>query len=120
MMRLLLLTMKLYFRTLEIKDFIRIRGTVRSFLGDDIGAIDDFNKVLEIEPCDTKAIYNRGTSNVALTEYKLAKIEFDSEIQLDPKYYKALINRGICYDQLEQNSKAKKDFTLAVSLNPAN
>ncbi|MFT4826832.1 MAG: Tfp pilus assembly protein PilF [Bacteroidia bacterium] len=57
---------------------------------------------------------------MALTEYKLAKIDFDSEIQLDPKYYKALINRGICYDQLEQNSKAKKDFTLAVSLNPAN
>jgi len=91
---------------------------VRALLGDDYGAIKDFDKVLELRPNDAKAIYNRGTSYVKLGEYKKAKIDFDKALDLNPKYYRALINRSICYVQLNENNRAKKDFTLAVSLSP--
>ncbi|HAV25271.1 MAG TPA: hypothetical protein DCX01_03745 [Bacteroidetes bacterium] len=91
---------------------------VKALLGDDKSAIEDYNKVIELEPTDSKAFYNRGTSLVKLGEYKNAKLDFDKVLELNPKYYKALINRGICFVQLDENQDAKSDFTLAVTLSP--
>ena len=66
-----------------------IRGVNKSKLGDDRGAIADYNKAIELDPNDATAYYNRGSAKAYLGDKKGSCLDLSKVIELDPNYEKA-------------------------------
>jgi tetratricopeptide (TPR) repeat protein len=94
-------------------------------------AIDDFTKIVEINPKDAKAYNARGLAYSHDTEDRVEKAiaDFTRAIEINPKYAEAYINRGHAYswlskyyayrgDRKEVANKAIADFTQAIKINP--
>ena len=86
--------------------------------GDNRGAIEDYNKAIELKPDDADAYNNRGNAYKALKEYQKAIADYTKAIELKPDYATAYNNRGSAYDDLKDYQKAIADYTKAIELNP--
>ena len=64
-------------------------------LKDYIGAIQDYNKAIEINPKYADAYDNRGVAKDNLKDYKGAIQDYSKAIELDPKYAVTYYNRGV-------------------------
>ncbi|MDD9797976.1 MAG: tetratricopeptide repeat protein, partial [Alphaproteobacteria bacterium] len=59
-------------------------GYEKGRAGDYKGAIEDFNKAIELKPDYTIAYDNRGYANSRLENYLQALADYDKAIKLDP------------------------------------
>jgi tetratricopeptide (TPR) repeat protein len=96
------------------------RGIVRSDLGDNKGALADYNTAISIDPQSAKAYSNRGGLKAELGDNKAAIADFDTAIRLDPQFAIPYSNRGLTKSKLGDNKGALADYDRAIQLNPRN
>ncbi len=95
-----------------------IRGNTLLDLGDKQGAIDDFNKAIELKP-DFAEVYNSlGNAHSALGNQQRAIDDYTKAIELQPDFALAYIRRGFIRKELGNQQEAIADFTKAIELQP--
>ncbi|MBI4567588.1 MAG: tetratricopeptide repeat protein [Planctomycetes bacterium] len=81
-------------------------------------AIEEFDRVLSIDPEHAGANNNKGIVYMQKGEYDRALENFDRAIELSPHHAAYHVNRGSLYFRLGRFNKAIEDFTRAVELLP--
>ena len=84
------------------------------------GAIEDYNKAIELKPDFAEAYNNQGVSRHNLSDYKGAIEDYNKAIELKPDYADAYYNRGISRDDSRDYNGAIEDYTKAIELKPDN
>ena len=84
--------------------------------GDDIDAIHNYSKYLEMFPQDSKAYNYRGLVYLEKKDIPNALKDFQKAIEIDKDNIAALCNRGECYYQKEEYGKALSDFAKVISI----
>ena len=87
-------------------------------LGDSRGAIQDYNKAIELNPDFAEAYYNRGIAKSDLGDYRGAIQDYNKMIELNPDYALPYGNRGLFKRKLGDNRGAIQDYNKAIELNP--
>src|SRR5258706_12060369 len=62
------------------------RGIASFRLGDNDGAIQDFDQAIKLDPKQAKAFNNRGNAYTVKGDYEKAFRDYGRAIELDPKY----------------------------------
>ncbi len=79
-------------------------------------AIEDFNKVIALDPNDAKAYYNRGSAYSSKGQHDMAIEDCNRAIVINPNDAGAYNNRGIAYEMKGNIDKAIEDFKKACDL----
>lgn len=108
---------------------ILARGVAFSMLKNYKGAIEDFDRLISLNPDFTIAYMARGVARyenarlnedqrMAMQEIAMAAADFDTATKLDPRLIHAWFNKGyILYSQRDY-SQASECFTKAIELDP--
>ena len=94
------------------------RGEDRRLAGYMDDALTDFNRAIELDPEDARAIARRGLTYRAMERYDDALTDFNRAIELDPEDARAIARRGLTYRAMERYDDALTDFTRAIELDP--
>ncbi len=79
-------------------------------------AINNFTKVIEIDP-NFKYVYNyRGFSYGSLRKYEEAIKDYTKAIEINENYKEVYYNRGVNYGSLRKYEEAIKDYTKAIEI----
>lgn len=84
-------------------------------------SIEDFERVLEIQPKYPYAFYFRGLAYARKSEYRKAVLDFNHAVANSngiPLMARALYNRGVAYEKLGNFVQASQDYDGALKLNP--
>ena len=93
-------------------------GNAKYDLGDYVGAIANYTKVIRLQPDALDAYINRGSAKAELGQHFAAITDYDSAIRLKPDYAEAYINRGVAKANLGQHFAAVTDYDSAIRLKP--
>ena len=85
---------------------------------DIMGSIEDFSKVIELDPSNYKAFHRRGTSKIQLRDYESSIKDFDMAIKINPQYSDSYYNRGHVKNIIGNYEGSKEDFTNSIKLRP--
>ncbi len=98
------------------------RGCAKYEIGDQTGAMADFNKALEINSCSANAFSLRGfvKGRLSIENVHGAIADFDRAIDENPGYAEAYFNRGETKLLLGYPASAIHDLTTAADLLPGN
>ena len=83
-------------------------------------ALQDFSSVIQIDPEDADAYYNRGLTNRKLERFDEALSDYNQAIKINPRYAKAYNNRGGVQGKLGKFKIAITDFNQAIFLDEDN
>ncbi|MDR3668666.1 MAG: tetratricopeptide repeat protein [Ignavibacteriaceae bacterium] len=83
------------------------------------GAIEEYNKALEIEPKYVRAYVSLGLTKDKLSDYRGAIQEYNNAIELNPKLAEVYAGRGAVKTQLNDYSGAIQDYSKAVEIKPS-
>ena len=83
-------------------------------------AIDDFNRVLELEPDNVSALIARGGAYSQLGSQGLAIADLNRAIALQPSASQAFFHRATVRSRLGEMGSALQDYDQAIRLNPEN
>jgi hypothetical protein len=78
----------------------------------------DYDKLVELDPYNADAYYNRGDAYDEMGEYGKAIADYNKAIELDPNHALAYYNRGCAYGEIGAYDKAIADYNKAIELNP--
>jgi tetratricopeptide (TPR) repeat protein len=92
------------------------RGNVRRDRHDFQGAMEDYNRAIELNYTD--AYNNRGILENRMKDYKSAIEDFNRALRGKADREKAYYNRGIAKLNLEDFNGAEEDFSRAIEINP--
>jgi tetratricopeptide (TPR) repeat protein len=87
-------------------------------LGEFAKAKGDYDKVLQTQPDNLSALYQRAWINIDLQDYKSAEEDCTLLISKDPQFYDAYYTRGRAYMLSGDNQRAEKDFQEVVKNAP--
>jgi tetratricopeptide (TPR) repeat protein len=82
-------------------------------------AIEDFGKVIDINPGDANAYYNRGHAYADLGNHGQAIEDYSRAIEIKPGFAEAYINRANAYNSLGNYRQAIEDCSRAIEIEPA-
>ena len=89
------------------------------FLSEDYtGALDDYNKVIKINPDFPSAYFNRAGTKTKLQDYSGALDDYSEAIKANPKDAEAYNNRGNVKADLKDYQGAIADLNEAIEINP--
>lgn len=94
------------------------RGRAKSDLGNNVGAIADFTKAINLKPDFSMAYNNRGWCKFELKNFNSALIDFNKAIELDPKNWVAYDSRQETKFALGDLNGSLSDCNKALELNP--
>ncbi len=102
----------------KVKEYYDSAG--RKFESKDYqGALDDLNRVIQLDPSHVQAYKNRGGTKVVLKDYKGALADYNRAIQLDSNFVNAYNGRGFLkMIALNDYSGALSDLNRAVKIQP--
>ena len=86
--------------------------------GDYQGAIDDWTKVIEVNPQEVDAYYNRGVVFYQSDQYEQALADFDRALKLNAQSAQILYARGSVYMEQGNYREARNDFRNALKSAP--
>jgi tetratricopeptide (TPR) repeat protein len=92
------------------------RGVAKFELGDNQGAILDYNRAIKIDPQDALAYYNRGVAKFELGDNQGAILDFDRAIAINPQDAEAYSNRGAVKLAFGDKQGAIVDLTKGAKL----
>jgi tetratricopeptide (TPR) repeat protein/S1-C subfamily serine protease len=92
------------------------RGTAKSFLGDNRGAIDDYSLAIKLNPNFDSVYIGRGNSKLALGDKQGAIDDYNLAIKLNANSAHAYYNRGTTKMNSGDKRGAIDDFDLAIKL----
>jgi len=93
------------------------RAYAKANIGDSIGAIDDYGRVISIDPKDSAAYFNRGLQRHILGDRQGAIIDYNQAISIEPDA-KSLNNRCAARREIGDKNGALADCGKAVEINP--
>jgi tetratricopeptide (TPR) repeat protein len=88
-------------------------------LGEYKRAIENYDKVIEINQRDVSAYNNRGIVYKHIGDYVRAIEDFDKALEINPQDLNAYTNRGSVYYDLRDYYRAIEDFGKAIEINPS-
>ena len=94
------------------------RGNAFSSLDRKRPDLDDYKKILEINPEDSFTCSNVAHIYIFLNEYNEALIYINRAIDLNPDNDGFYVNRGSIFANIGQHEKAIKDYNRAIEINP--
>jgi tetratricopeptide (TPR) repeat protein len=94
------------------------RGTSKIDADDPAGALEDYNRSLELRPTHDKTWNSRGIARERLGDLAGARSDYDQALQLNPDYPLALTNRGSLRQKTGDLAGAFADSAEAIRLNP--
>jgi tetratricopeptide (TPR) repeat protein len=94
------------------------RGNTKSDLGDDRGAILDYDKAIDINPQYALAYSNRGILKSNLGDNKEALFDHDKAINIDPQDAGFYASRGGAKYKSGDDKGAILDYSKAIAINP--
>ncbi|MDR1706409.1 tetratricopeptide repeat protein [Dysgonomonas sp.] len=91
-------------------------ATVYYHMGDEMQTLNTCSEIINLDPKDGMAYYNRGSiySNIGL--YEKALQDLNKTIELMPGYASAYNNRGLVREKMEHYNEALADFTKAIKI----
>jgi tetratricopeptide (TPR) repeat protein len=84
-----------------------------------MGAIQDYNKAIKLNPKDSGAYFSMGISKDHLKNYREAIQDYTKVIELNPNHANAYNNRGLAKIFLEQKDDGCLDLSKAGELGHA-
>ena len=93
-------------------------GKVKDSLEDDLGAIEDFTKAIDLDPNNANIFYRRGLSKFYLEDYPGSITDFNKAIDINPDYDYAYYSRGKSKHNLEDYEGAVTDFSKSIQFDP--
>jgi tetratricopeptide (TPR) repeat protein/S1-C subfamily serine protease len=94
------------------------RGNAKSELGDNQGAIADFNQAIALNPKFSVTYNNRGNARSGLGDNQGAIADFNQAIALNSNLFIAYNNRGLNKVNSGDIESAIIDFSQAIKINP--
>lgn len=80
-------------------------------------AVETYNRILSIDSCFYKALYNIGYINLTESEdYNVAIEYFDLALKCRQDYVDALFNRGLAYELKQNFAQARADYQGVLKL----
>ena len=98
----------------------RIRGRERQSKGDLGGAIEDYDRSIELDPRNAMAYNYRGWVRTIMGDLDGAMEDYDRAIEVDPRYALAYQNRGFVRQKKGDRAGAIADFQKTLEVAPAN
>ena len=98
-------------------DFL-LRGNTKQEADDLDGALEDYNKAIELDDKFPRSYLARGTIKFILQEFEAAIIDFNVTIDLAEKEIEASNKRGNVKTILEDHKGATKEFNKAAGMKP--
>ena len=92
------------------------QGNVKFKQGDYVGAIEDYDKAIQLKPDYAEAYNNRGLMKHELGEHGAALSDLNNAIQLKPNLSVAYNNRGLAKQALGELHSAITDYDKAIQL----
>lgn len=84
-------------------------------------AFEDFNKAIELEPKNYKALLGRAITYMQLyNDIENSMTDLNTALMINPQYALAYLNRGVLYEMKGGYDLALKDYSKAISLEPNN
>src|SRR5438477_9628646 len=96
------------------------RGNAAALQGDYEGAVEAFEKAVEINPNDARARYNLALAQQYLGDSEIAVAGYRRAIDLDPQLIDAYINLGNLYGELGLQEDSLETLQQALELDPEN
>ena len=93
---------------------------LRSGMKDFAGAIQDYNKSIELKPTAPEGYIGRGLAKLNVKDTKGAIPDFDKAIELNPSSAVAFLYRGNARHSLNDDNGALQDFNKVIVLQPTN
>lgn len=81
-------------------------------------SIATITRVIEIDPKNAEAYYNRGNVWYEKGNYNKAIADYTKAIEIDPQYAKAYNKRGLAWQDKGDYDRAIADYTKAIEINP--
>jgi len=94
------------------------RGLAYADLGQWEKAIDDYSRVLEIDPTYVETYDNRGVAYCNLNQWEKAIDDFSKAIKIDSNFLRAYYNRGIAYGKIGPMDKSIADYSRLIEIYP--
>lgn len=90
----------------------------RSALGDYLGALEVFDRVLRIDPGNTKALLGKGVAYRRLNKINSAVECLNAVLEMAPENQAALLNKGGLLEGQERWEEALYCYNILVKINP--
>jgi protein O-mannosyl-transferase len=94
------------------------RGDAKASLGDSQGALQDYNKAIEINPQLAQAFNNRGLLKFQLGDKPGAIQDYNKAIEIKPGLALSVYNRDLAKASLGYRQGTLLDYNKAIELNP--
>ncbi|WP_165783184.1 tetratricopeptide repeat protein [Leptospira barantonii] len=94
------------------------KGMENNKAGQYAEAIQNFDKVISLQPENEFPYYNRGNSYNALKIFDRAIESYTKAISIDPNFTLAYMNRALVYRAVQKYDQALVDINKAVELDP--
>ncbi len=94
------------------------RGNDREIKGDIQGALNDYNKAIEVKPDYASSYNNRGKLFMEAGRLDLALFDFNRALELNPKLGRVWCNRGNLKFNQGDIEGALSDYASAIAANP--
>lgn len=92
------------------------QGSLKLLRGDTVGALEDLNRALQLDPNYAPAYVNRSYVYNQLRQPEAALADAEQAIRLDAGIPEAFFSRGVAYLQLGDREAALQDFRGAMAL----
>jgi serine/threonine protein kinase/tetratricopeptide (TPR) repeat protein len=95
------------------------RAEVRRLSGDKVGARQDWEEMLRLEPADEAAWTNRGLAFLATGDTAAAVRDFDRALAINPAFHRALQNKAhVLSERMNKSDESLKVLSKIVDLYP--
>jgi len=94
------------------------RGIAFTSLGQWNNAINDFNKVIDMDPNYGSGYLDRGVAYQNTNQWNKSIEDFSKAIEIDPNNLDAFAGRGVSYGVLGQSDKAIADLSRTIEIDP--
>jgi tetratricopeptide (TPR) repeat protein len=91
------------------------RGAAYVTLGELNKSLDDFNRVLEIDPDNERAFYYRGIVYLRKGEFEKAIADLSTSITFNHERGAAFLARGFAYAELDRTDESLRDLKTAIA-----
>jgi tetratricopeptide (TPR) repeat protein len=95
------------------------RGFTYNEKGDFVHALEDFNKVLALNPLSVEGRINLGNLYIDMHQYQKAKENLDFALIFEPEYATAYFNRGNLYQRDRDYDRAIEMYQKAIAHDPS-
>src|ERR1700752_1362115 len=89
---------------------LRKSGYAKYVVGDNQGAIEDYDKAIKLNPKYAGTYCNRGVAKYAMRDYEGAIRDFTNALDVSPDDEMAFYNRGVAKDELNDFKGALQDY----------